>query len=178
MVLNIFIIYISYVSVIALIERYEGSLYLTVTITWFANFLMPFAFGAFVQLRFNMLEILEIIHFVSNTLFYFVPVIFLLATFFSAMIFILPHKYEYYSIMGIKAYLGAVALVCCVFLVRKMIIELFCDEGEDVTLLYDFQREKQKNSTKNVNENDKAEIKKEDSSREKVGTSNNNLVVA
>jgi len=59
-----------------------------------------------------------------------------------------------------------------------MIIELFCDEGEDVTLLYDFQREKQKNSTKNVNENDKAEIKKEDSSREKVGTSNNNLVVA
>jgi len=150
MIFNIFVIYFSYNAIIALIEYYHTSTYLSVIITWFANVLSPFAFGALVHLRFNMLEILEIINFVANTLFYLMPVIILLASLFSIIIFLLPNSYDYYLIIGVKLYLGSLALICEGFLIKKIMEELFCPVA-DVELLYDFDYEKQR--TKKLNKN-------------------------
>ena len=121
---NIFLVYYSYTSVIKIIEYYEGNIYLTSIITWLSNFLMPFAFAVFVNLKFNMLEILQIINFVSNTLFYFIPIIFLLATAFSVLLFFLPDSYDQYLILGIKIYLGALAILCIGFLIKKSMKKL------------------------------------------------------
>jgi hypothetical protein len=137
---NIVMIYFSYTWIIAIIVRYEGSTLLTVIITWLANFLMPFAFGIFVQLKFDMKEILQIINIVGNIIFHVLPVVFLLATLFSVLIFILPHYYDKILISGIKIYLGLIALTCEALCVKKMFEEVFCDHV-DTHLLNDYSRE-------------------------------------
>ena len=135
--LKIVLIYFTYISVISIIEYYEKNRVLTVIITWFSNFLLPFAFGLFYHLDFNMFEILTIINAVVSVLAIFIPLIFLFATMFAILIYFMPHYYEYYLILGVKFYLGGVSLICICFLLKKLFITIFYKEEEKILLFED-----------------------------------------
>jgi len=157
MIFNIFVIYFSYYAIIALIEYYHTSPYTSLVITWFANVLTPFAFGTLIQLRFNMLEIMKIMNFIANTMMYLLPAIVLLATLFAIIIFLLPNSYDYYLILGVKLYLGALSIVCVAFLVKKIFEELFCPvPNVDIFNDFDFEKNRKKNQQESLTKHEKS----------------------
>ncbi len=139
LLINGTLIVVLYISVIRVIEYFENSTFMSVVLCWLANFLMPFAFAVFVKLKFDMKEIMQIMHFVGNALFFLLPVIILLATVFSLLILFLPKYYDHFLIIGIKIYLGAIALLCEGMIVKKLLEELFCDEV-DTKILNDYSK--------------------------------------